>query len=153
MPRPGGVGRSRKTFRTLHFENRLSLLGTKKMEDRWLAAFLKKTPTKDGTLDIVSHGWDDFIKPGDGGTLIARELAEMIKRSPQFDAGKSIRLLSCHTGRSGSGFAQDLANKLGVPVSAPSDRLWVHSTGSMTIGPTLRENTGKWVRFVPGGNK
>lgn len=48
----------------------------------------------------------------------------MIKQNPQYKKGQTIRLLSCSTGSISNGFAQRLANKLGVKVEAPVDVLW-----------------------------
>jgi hypothetical protein len=47
------------------------------------------------------------------------------------------------------GVAQHLANKLGVTVEAPSDKLYIHPDGSLTIGPHETRNTGKWEEFSP----
>ena len=64
-------------------------------------------------------------------------------------SGFPIRLISCKTGKNVDGFAQNLANKLGRKVIAPSDTVWIHPSGKMTIGPNARSNTGKWVSFGP----
>jgi hypothetical protein len=60
-------------------------------------------------------------------------------------------LLSCKTGALSNGFAQNLANKLGVPVTAPSNTLWAYPSGRLTIGTTPAANNGYWLRFLPGG--
>jgi hypothetical protein len=65
----------------------------------------------------------------------------------------AIRLVSCSTGQHESGFAQNLANKMGVPVKAPTDTLWILPTGKMVIGKSQFSNTGKWKTYYPGGNK
>ncbi|MBR6223220.1 MAG: hypothetical protein IKQ71_07265 [Lachnospiraceae bacterium] len=57
--------------------------------------------------------------------------------------------MSCGTGKLNEGFAQNLANKMGVEVKAPSDTLWLFSNGKMVIGPTMYKNTGKWKIFYP----
>ena len=49
-----------------------------------------------------------------------RKLAALIEASEEFTE-QNIRLLSCETGDISNGIAQNLANKLGVPVSAPTD--------------------------------
>ena len=58
-----------------------------------------------------------------------------------------IRLISCSTGT--KEFAQNFANKMGVKVIAPSDTIWAHSDGKLTIGPKAYINNGKWVEFNP----
>ena len=35
---------------------------------------------------------------------------------------------------------------------APTDILWILPDGKITIGPTQRENTGKWKIFKPKGD-
>ncbi len=47
------------------------------------------------------------------------------------------------------GFAQNLANKLGRKVVAPSDTVWIHPSGKMTIGPNAWSDTGKWISYYP----
>lgn len=88
----------------------------------------------------------------------------MIKRLPGYN-GQSIRLLSCSTGSDCAGFAQNLANKLGVTVYAPSDKLWAYGNGRHVIAPASStrdrfgnpqpdlNRTGRFVRYIPGGNK
>ena len=63
-----------------------------------------------GILDIVAHGNPNQIQISHQGKDIyidARTLAKLIKRNPQYK-GKGIRLLSCNTGSTANGFAQNL---------------------------------------------
>lgn len=64
----------------------------------------------------------------------------MIQQSPDYIKGQPIRLLSCSTGKCDTGFAQNLANKLGVPVQAPSDLIWAFPSGKMIIAPRRSTN-------------
>ena len=90
----------------------------------------------------------------------SRTLAKMIKRNPQYKR-KGVRLLSCNTGSSPSGFAQNLANKLGIPVSAPNKLFWSDAYGNhivasrSQINPKLPSSSdrGEFVTFYPGGNR
>ena len=80
----------------------------------------------------------------------------MLKHDKEFSKNKAIRLISCSTGANTASFAQNLANKLGVKVKAPSDTLWVFPNGKMRIGPNRFMNTGHWVTYKPykkGGKK
>ena len=61
-----------------------------------------------------------------------------------------MRLISCSTGAKSDGIAQQLANKLGVNVLAPSDTLYIYPNGSTVIGPNSYTNTGNWTLFIPG---
>ena len=46
-------------------------------------------------------------------------------------------------------FAQDFSNKMGVKVIAPSDTVWAHPSGKLTIGPRSYINNGHWKEFTP----
>ena len=46
-------------------------------------------------------------------------------------------------------FAQDFANKMGVKVIAPSDTVWAHPSGKLTIGPKSYIDIGHWNEFKP----
>lgn len=61
-----------------------------------------------------------------------------------------VRLLSCSTGSVDDGFAQQLANALGVEVEAPSDVLIVAPNGKYKIG---YDGSGKMNIFKPKGRK
>lgn len=104
-----------------------------------------------GFTDVTIHGNPDtaeYYYKGKWVKLDQRSLALMLKKDPGYKSG-GIRLLSCSTGKLDSGFAQNLANKLGVPVKAPTDTLWVWPNGRLTIGPTQLSNTGSWRVFKP----
>lgn len=49
--------------------------------------------------------------------------------------GQPIRLLSCDTWACDTGFAQNLANKMGVPVKAPTKLVWAYGDGKMIVAP------------------
>ncbi|MCR4783859.1 MAG: rhsG core protein with extension [bacterium] len=85
----------------------------------------------------------------------------MFKQDKQYK-GQAIRLLSCGTGKLDTGFAQNLANKLNVPVQAPTDILWATSRGTyyVTAGKTVngrlvqdRSAPGTFRTFYPQGRK
>lgn len=88
-----------------------------------------------------------------------RTAAKMIEKLPRYKKGQPIRLLACNAGARGNGFAQNLANKLGVTVYAPNDYLWANSNGNHFIaaknssGRPDCSKKGKFVKFTPGGNK
>jgi|GEM_PF-1002619 uncharacterized Zn-binding protein involved in type VI secretion len=101
-----------------------------------------------GYLDVVAHGNAISIVGPDGQLLSATDAANMIAADPQY-VGQNIRLLSCSTGSSPLGFAQQLSNDLGVTVIAPTDTLWAYPDGSLTIGPTPNVNSGSFATFNP----
>jgi hypothetical protein len=104
-----------------------------------------------GMLDVAVHGSPLSVEIG-ANTVNHRVLAGLIERNAQF-AGQPVRLLSCETGCLPNGFAQNLANKLGVPVHAPNDIIWAYPSGRLTIGPTAGANSGSFVPFLPGGGR
>ncbi len=131
--------------------------------------FIRKRNDVDpgGKFDIIAHGTARTVEIEHNGKKMqvnSRTAANMIKRLPGYK-GQSIRLLSCSTGASSAGFAQNLANKLGVTVYAPSDKLWAYSDGHHVIAPVSPKKDrygneqpdltriGRFVKYTPGGNK
>jgi|GEM_PF-1180453 len=92
-----------------------------------------------GFFDVIAHGTPDGIEITDanGNKHLAnhREAAKLIQQLPGYKKGQNIRLLSCSTGASDTGFAQNLANKLNVQVKAPTDLLLAYSDGTLIIAP------------------
>ena len=68
-------------------------------------------------------------------------------------------MLSCNTGSIENGFAQNLANALGKPVYAPNNYIWAFPSGKHFIAGRLKNGKpdysiiGKFIKFVPGGNR
>lgn len=123
----------------------------------------RKDVDVNGVLDVVAHGSPNSVQVSHNGKDIqinSRTLAKMIKRNPQYKR-KGVRLLSCSTGSSPSGFAQNLANKLGVPVSAPNKLFWSDNHGNHLVAARSKTNprypsktdTGDFITFYPGGNR
>ena len=114
-----------------------------------------------GRLDIIAHGAINAIEinlNGKNYTINHRTLSKMIKIN-KFT--KSIRLLSCDTGSSANGFAQNLANKLNIVVEAPNKILWAYPNGHYIVAsrdpkqpykPNLND-LGKFIKFYPRGTK
>ncbi len=109
----------------------------------------------DGFTDVAVHGSPDSIsvmisKEGKEREIVLdhRSLAKFLKSDKGYDKG-NIRLLSCKTGCETGTFAQNLANKMGVTVRAPSDTLFIFPSGKMVIGPNMRTNSGRWIDYHP----
>ena len=99
----------------------------------------------DGFYDIVAHGTDKTIEIEYNGRTVEldhRSFARLLS-SRQEVAGKNIRLLSCNTGKIPYGFAQGLAQRLGVDVKAPSSFLWVSWNGSYFVADGTRNASQK----------
>ncbi|WP_028602273.1 hemagglutinin repeat-containing protein [Ottowia thiooxydans] len=127
-------------------------LGTKLGNDDATVKAAKWLKPQDGYYDVVIHGAPDTVavRVDDGWQLIdQRSLSAYIKKQPDYN-GDAIRLASCQTGACDTGFAQNLANKMGVPVMAPTDTLFVFPNGKAVIGPNQYTNSGVWKIFYPG---
>ena len=119
---------------------------------------------RNGVYDVVAHGEPNAIQIEHNGTtmtLDSRTLARMLKNKKDYSRKQPIRLLSCNTGSDPSGFAQNLANKLGVVVEAPTKLVWALPNGKYFVAarnpnnpnrPDYK-NQGKFIKFYPGGNK
>jgi len=124
-----------------------------------LASYAKRVSKEPGYTDVAIHGAPGyvsvFIKTSNGEDRIDlnhRSLAKYLKQDKGYAGGK-IRLLSCKTGSPTGTFAQNLANKLGVVVRAPSDTLHIFPNGRIVIGPNSFTNTGRWIDYYPKGRK
>ncbi|WP_252512311.1 VENN motif pre-toxin domain-containing protein [Acinetobacter bereziniae] len=122
-----------------------------------------------GMYDVIAHGAPNKIEITVNGKAILidqRTASQLIQKSEGYQKGQPIRLLSCSTGSCDVGFAQNLANKMGVPVQAPTDLVWSYPNGKMVIAPRLSNNPskpgynqpnlskiGEFKIFTPGGNK
>ncbi|MBQ6637802.1 MAG: hypothetical protein IJH82_04015 [Lachnospiraceae bacterium] len=124
-----------------------------------LAIVAKRVKKEPGYTDVAIHGSPNsvsvFRKTATGEEEIIldqRRLAKYLKHDKGYSGGK-IRLLSCKTGIETGTFAQNLANKMGVVVRAPSDTLHIYPNGKMVIGPDKYTNSGHWIDYYPRGRK
>ena len=114
----------------------------------------------DGYFDIIAHGSSktiEIVHNGISKPIDHRVAARLFKNKPEL-INKPIRLLSCNTGRISHGFAQGLADRLNVPVIAPTDYIWANPDGTHFIaaGKTvagklvpIRNKPGKFKTFYP----
>ncbi|AYF76581.1 hypothetical protein D7D52_25310 [Nocardia yunnanensis] len=100
----------------------------------------------EGEHDVVVHG-DRFGKPtAEGGFEIdPQQIVDAIRNNPNYVEGTPVRLLSCHSGND-IGWAQHVADELGVPVRAPSDLVGVRAVPD---SPAVVHDTGEWRTFHP----
>ncbi|MFE9787959.1 hypothetical protein ACFYO7_21525 [Nocardia salmonicida] len=100
----------------------------------------------DGSHDVVVHGRrDGSVTPSNGDPVHPRDIVDAIRSNPNYVPGTPIRLLSCHAGNS-KGWAQYIADQLGVDVTAPTDRVGVRrEPGS---DPVI-DRGGEWRTFSP----
>ncbi|GIJ27414.1 hypothetical protein Vqi01_25760 [Micromonospora qiuiae] len=117
-----------------------------------------------GHHDVVVHGErNGMFRPGllgaDGGDHASgythpQQIANAIRDNPQYDGGP-VRLVACHTGAVDpeAGVppaAQQVADALGVPVTAPTDAVGVDRYGPVGQSPVIRGD-GEWKTFYPKG--
>ncbi|EFL15240.1 predicted protein [Streptomyces sp. C] len=117
---------------------------------------------KSGYHDVVIHGNSDgFFEPGrvnasgkgfSAGDTNPTHVVEAIRNNPHY-AGGPVRLISCHTGTVGAGVAevpaaQSIANQLGVPVLAPTNKVGVSQALGAGQTPEIFGG-GYWRIFLP----
>jgi hypothetical protein len=126
-------------------------LGTKLGGDSAVLNATKWLKPEQGYYDVIVHGSPNTVGVHIGNEWLLvdhRSLATYIQKQADY-GGSAVRLASCQTGACEAGFAQNLANKLGVSVMAPSDNLYVFPNGKTVIGPNQFTNTGEWKIFIP----
>ncbi len=115
-----------------------------------------------GLHDVIVHGErNGTFRPGlvgeDGQNYPANftdpnQIAAAVANNPNYTGGP-VRLVSCHTGTvdPASGVppaAQQVANSLGAPVTAPTNAVGVRTVGSGPQVPQIRSG-GTWETFYP----
>lgn len=119
---------------------------------------------KNGVYDIVAYGEKKIIRVEHNGKIISidsRVAAKLIAHKKDYKNGQALRLLSCNTGSSPQGFAQNLANKLNVVVEAPTKLVWAFPNGKYIVASRMKNNPnkpnlkdlGRFKKFYPGGKK
>ncbi len=127
-----------------------------------------QVPEYPGEYVLDLHGSPDAVEiPGDDGgkhLMSPTEFAGVLKNGSGWN-GEPIRLFSCETGQDPNGFAQQLANELGVSVTAPTESVWTTGNGSEPvvsagepqliggdwIDVPIDPPTGEWKTFTPNG--
>ncbi len=115
-----------------------------------------RVPPQDGTYTVDMHGGPDGVRVG-RDQLTAAHLAALLMADPNWH-GQPIRLLACRTGADPDGFAQQLADRLQVPVTAPTDYVGVADDGTVFVTsrdvdasgmPPISPPTGELRTFTP----
>jgi uncharacterized Zn-binding protein involved in type VI secretion len=112
----------------------------------FLGVSKRKDVDPNGFYDVIAHGSTKKIQvqTSKGPVLVDhRVAARLIKQAPGYQKGQPIRMLSCDTGKGAGSFAQNLSNKMGVPVEAPTELVWTYPNGQKFVA------AGK---YVPGAN-
>lgn len=107
---------------------------------------------------VAGHGNPANMEDRRNGIKIifAKDLADMIRSDPNWKE-QPIILGACNTGRERAdgkpNFAKELADLLGVDVTAPLDFTWYGASGMLGSGPypsgPPKGDLGKWKSFPP----
>ncbi|URN07043.1 hypothetical protein LUW74_29425 [Actinomadura madurae] len=117
-----------------------------------------RVPADPQRFVVDGHGDADGMRVG-GRRLSVDDVADLIRNDPNWN-GREVMLLSCETGD--GQFATQLAQRLGVPVTAPNGLAWSDSDGNVYAAsgrpgedgrtrPDLPPNGG-WQTHRPNGD-
>ncbi|GAA3635145.1 hypothetical protein GCM10022223_61930 [Kineosporia mesophila] len=103
---------------------------------------------------VPEHGYHDVIIQGmsTGLGFSHRALARLILNDANYGGGP-VRLVSGAVGGVGAATAQNLADKLGVEVLAPSGTVFAFRSGRLVVGPSPLATSGRWIPFRPGASR
>ncbi|AZZ36482.1 hypothetical protein CIK05_06655 [Bdellovibrio sp. qaytius] len=102
------------------------------------------------TLDnfsVTAHGTSSLILDSNGLPMTASALASMIRANPKFKGVSGVTLHSCNTGRQSGNtdtFAQQLADILGISVTAPNEYIVLTDKGKTNF-----DYGGSFIKFLP----
>ncbi|MFJ3586323.1 hypothetical protein ACIPPS_29420 [Streptomyces sp. NPDC090127] len=127
-------------------------------EDTEMRDMASKLEPEEGTFTVDLHGTPDSVEV-DGRSVDAKELAAYLASDTSDWDGEPIRLMSCETGQGEEPFAQELADNLGVPVTAPTELAWSDAEGNSWVASGTFDEygdmqstwppDGEWVTFQP----
>jgi hypothetical protein len=106
----------------------------------------KTVPADPGHYTVDMHGNPNNVFVGNNA-LTPNDLADLLENDPNWNQAQPIRLMACETGQDPNGFAQQLADRLGVPVKAPDQLGW-----SDTLGNTFSASAAgrdQWGNLIP----
>jgi hypothetical protein len=103
-------------------------------DDPFYREALKSKPLP-GHYDVVAHGTphNTLMDTAGGRELTPRQMADILRRRPDYAPGTPVRLLSCNTGHLDGSFAAQLARDLNAPVIAPDGFLYADRWGRFGV--------------------
>ncbi|WP_285693324.1 ADP-ribosyltransferase [Actinomadura sp. NBRC 104412] len=127
-------------------------------DDAPMRDLAQRVPPDPDRFVVDAHGDADGVIV-DGRRLGVDDVADLIRNDPNWN-GREVMLLSCDT--AGGTFAEQLAARLGVPVTAPHGLAWSDADGNVyassgTTGPDGRTlpdlpPNGGWTTHHPNGD-
>ncbi|WP_344457890.1 ADP-ribosyltransferase, partial [Actinomadura kijaniata] len=119
----------------------------------------RRVPADPNRYVLDGHGNPDGMRSG-GRHLTVDEVADLIRNDPNWN-GREVMLISCRTGD--GDFARQLAQRLGVPVTAPHGKAWTDDNGSVYSSSTTTDAgnspqptwppDGGWTTHRPDGTR
>jgi hypothetical protein len=104
----------------------------------------------DGVYGIEGHGTPHSVFTREGEPMNARELAEWIRNDTRYQAGMTVYLFCCETGKGDRSIAQRLADTLGADVVAPTEKFWPQQSGRYLVA---QERTHKTLGIFETGEQ
>ncbi|MFG2771588.1 hypothetical protein [Streptomyces sp. NPDC048350] len=127
-------------------------------EDTEMREMAAKLEPEEGAFTLDLHGTPTSVEV-DGLSINAEELGAYLASDKSDWDGEPIRLMSCETGQGEEPFAQELADNLGVPATAPTELAWSDSQGNSWVASGVFDEygdmhstwppDGEWVTFEP----
>ncbi|WP_375430778.1 hypothetical protein [uncultured Friedmanniella sp.] len=125
-------------------------------DDRMVDA-AAQVPPDEGSYTVDMHRDTDYVYIG-SDQLSPDDLATMLEHDSRYEGGP-IRLFACDTGQTADGFAQQLSNRMSVPVLAPTELAWsgpdgifvTSASGVNIFGEPIptEPHDGEWRLFMP----
>jgi hypothetical protein len=112
-----------------------------------------KASRQKGVYDVIAHGNPNTVQVASASGKIhngvsPRALARYLSMHTKYTGGP-VRLLSCSTGSSHSGFAANVSSELSVFVLAPNDTLWVTRSGQLFVSRKFVDALGRSRPVIP----
>jgi hypothetical protein len=95
----------------------------------------------EGVYGIEGHGSPHSVFTREGEPMNARELAEWIRNDTRYQAGMTVYLFCCETGKGDRSIAQRLADTLGADVVAPTEKFWPQQNGRYLVAQERMHKT------------
>ncbi|WP_084525051.1 toxin glutamine deamidase domain-containing protein [Nocardia vaccinii] len=107
---------------------------------------VRENTLNEGEHDVIVHGSPEGAPiPSLGPEVHPEQIVDAILGNPNYEPGTPVRLLSCFSGNE-MGWAQHVADRLGVPVRAPSDAV---GTARKPNSPAAVRGDGEFRTFHP----
>jgi hypothetical protein len=98
------------------------------------------TVPQDG-YGVEGHGTPSSVLCRTGEPMNAKELAKWIGGDSRYQAGMTVYLMCCETGKGDRSIAQKLADTLGTEVVAPTEKLWPLKNGLYVVAQERMRKT------------